>query len=210
MRPIFSQGDVVLFQGDSITDFGRDRLDPANMGNGYAYIAASLFSARYPELGVTFLNRGVGGDRTGDMLLRWQKDCIALQPDWVSILIGINDTWRFFDSGMRTTAAEFAENLRAMLEDVRTRTQASLILCEPFVLPVPEDRAAWREDLDPKIHIIRSLAREYGAIYVPFDGLFAQASTRQELAYWAADGVHPTPAGSALMAEAWLSAIMTE
>ena len=210
MHPIFQQGDVVLFQGDSITDFGRNRQDPANMGTGYAYIAASLFSARYPELGVTFLNRGVSGDRAYEMHLRWQEDCIRLQPDWVSILIGINDTWRLFDSGKRTTAAEFSEHYRAMLEDVRTRTHASLILCEPFVLPVPEDRAAWREDLDPKIHIVRSLAREYGAIYVPFDGLFAQASTRQELAYWAADGVHPTAAGSALMAEAWLSAVMTE
>ena len=210
MRPIFVQGDLVLFQGDSITDCGRNRTDPGNLGFGYAYMAASLFSARYPELGVTFLNRGVSGDRACDMQLRWQEDCIALQPDWVSILIGINDTWRFFDSNMRTTTAEFSEHYRAMLEDVRTRTNASLILCEPFLLPIPEDRAAWREDLDPKIHIVRSLAREYGAIYVPFDGIFAQASTRQELSFWAADGVHPTPAGSALMAEAWLDAIMTD
>ncbi len=210
MRPIFQQGDLVLFQGDSITDCGRDRIDPANMGHGYAYIASSLFAARYPELGINFLNRGVSGDRATDMHLRWRDDCIALQPDWVSILIGINDTWRFFDSGMRTTTAEFAEHYRAMLEDVRIRTNARLILCEPFVLPTPQDRAAWREDLDPKIHIVRSLAREYGAIYVPFDGIFAQASTRQELAYWAADGVHPTPAGAALMAEAWLNAVMTE
>ncbi len=210
MRPIFQQGDLVLFQGDSITDSGRDRSKPNSLGSGYAFIASSLFSARYPELGISFVNRGVSGDRASDMHLRWQEDCVALQPDWVSILIGINDTWRFFDSGLRTTAAEFSEHYRAMLEDVRLRTNANLILCEPFVLPTPPDRAAWREDLDPKIHIVRSLAREYGAIYVPFDGIFAQASARQELAYWAADGVHPTPAGSALMAEAWLKAVMTD
>lgn len=210
MRPIFQQGDLVLFQGDSITDCGRDRQDVGSMGHGYAYIASSLFSARYPELGINFLNRGISGDRACDMHLRWRDDCVALQPDWVSILIGINDTWRFFDSGLRTTTAEYAEHYRAMLEDVRIRTNARLILCEPFVLPTPPDRAAWREDLDPKIHTVRSLAREYGAIYVPFDGIFAQASTRQELAYWAADGVHPTPAGAALMAETWLSAVMTE
>lgn len=210
MRPIFQQGDVVLFQGDSITDCGRNRSDPADLGRGYAFMAASFFSAQHPELGITFLNRGVGGDRACDMRQRWEEDCIALQPDWVCILIGINDTWRFFDSGKRTTASEFADHYRAMLEDVRTRTQASLILCEPFLLPTPEDRIAWREDLDQKIHVVRSLAREYGAIYVPFDGLFAQAATRQELAFWAADGVHPTPAGAALMAGAWLSAVMTD
>ncbi len=210
MRPIFAQGDLVLFQGDSITDSGRDRLNPDNLGYGYAFLAASLFSAQYPELGVTFLNRGISGNRASDMRKRWQEDCVSLQPDWVSILIGINDTWRRFDSGLVTTATEFEEHYRAMLDDVRTRTNANLILCEPFLLPTPEDRIAWREDLDPKIHIVRALAREYGAIYIPFDGIFAQASARQELTYWAADGVHPTAAGAALMAKAWLDAAMTE
>jgi lysophospholipase L1-like esterase len=210
MRPIFAQGDLVLFQGDSITDSGRDRLNPDNLGYGYAFLAASLFSAQYPELGVTFLNRGVSGNRACDMRKRWQEDCVALQPDWVSILIGINDTWRRFDSGLVTTATEFEEHCRAMLDDVRTRTNANLILCEPFLLPTPEDRIAWREDLDPKIHVVRALAREYGAIYIPFDGIFAQYSARQELTYWAADGVHPTAAGAALMAKAWLDAVMTD
>jgi lysophospholipase L1-like esterase len=210
MRPIFAQGDLVLFQGDSITDSGRDRLNPDNLGYGYAFLAASLFSAQYPELGVTFLNRGVSGNRACDMRERWQEDCVALQPDWVSILIGINDTWRRFDSGLVTTATEFEEHCRAMLDDVRTRTNANLILCEPFLLPTPEDRIAWREDLDPKIHVVRALAREYGAIYIPFDGIFAQYSARQELTYWAADGVHPTAAGAALMAKAWLDAVMTD
>ena len=88
MHPIFQTGDLVLFQGDSVTDCGRSRVNPADLGQGYAFIAASLFSARYPELGVSFLNRGVSGDRTSDMMLRWEQDCISLQPDWVSILIG--------------------------------------------------------------------------------------------------------------------------
>ena len=208
MHPIFAQGDMILFQGDSITDSDRNRFDPDDMGRGFAAMAAAFFCAQYPELGIKFLNRGVGSDRSCDMRLRWEKDCIDLQPDWVSILIGINDTWRFFDSGLETSPLEFEENCRAMLEDVRMHTKAGLILCEPFLLPYPEDRGLWREDLDPKIHILRALAREFGAIYVPFDGLFAKASTRQELTYWLKDGVHPTPAGAALMAQAWLDAVM--
>jgi len=78
---------------------------------------------------------------------------------------------------------------------------------EPFVLPVPENRKSWRQDLDPKIHIVRELAREYGAMLVPLDGLFAAASAKAEPAYWAPDGVHPSPAGHALIADAWLRTV---
>lgn len=207
MEPVFQQGDVVLFQGDSITDCGRDRANPDDLGRGYAYMAASTFQAKYPELGVTFYNRGISGDRAADLVSRWEEDCVALQPDWVSILIGINDTWRWFDADSKTTTEEYEDHYRTILEDVRMKTKAGLILCEPFVLPHPIDRAAWRVDLDPKIQVVRSLAREYGAIYIPFDGLFAQATTKQELAYWAKDGVHPTPAGHGLMAYHWLKAV---
>ena len=207
MEPVFQQGDIMLFQGDSITDCGRDRLVFDSLGRGYPLMVAGAFQASNPELGVTFLNRAISGDRSCDLVERWEEDCVAIQPDWVSILIGINDTWRNFDSGMKTETAEFEENYRAILEDVRMKTKAGLILCEPFVLPCPADRLAWREDLDPKIHVVRSLAREYGAIYVPFDGLFAQASAKQPPEYWAADGVHPTAAGHGLMAQHWLRAV---
>ena len=207
MEPVFSQGDVVLFQGDSITDCDRSRSDSLSLGNGYAQMITGLFQAKYPELSVTFYNRAISGNRSIDLVERWDEDCIALKPDWISILIGINDTWRYFDRGEKTETWEFEENYRSILEDVRLNTKAGLILCEPFVLPCPDDRAAWRGDLDAKIHVVRSFAREYGAIYVPFDGIFAQAATRQLPDYWAADGVHPTAAGHALMAMNWLSAV---
>ncbi|MBN1933543.1 MAG: GDSL family lipase, partial [Anaerolineae bacterium] len=91
---------------------------------------------------------------------------------------------------------------------VRDQLGARLVICEPFLLPVPDDRRAWRVDLDPKIAVARDLAREFGAIYVPLDGILAQASTRRAPAFWAADGVHPTPAGHALIAQAWLKAVV--
>ena len=75
------------------------------------------------------------------------------------------------------------------------------------MLPVPEDRLTWREDLDPKIAVVRRLAREFRAVLVPLDGVFAQAATRRDPGFWAPDGVHPSPAGEALMAQAWLRAV---
>jgi lysophospholipase L1-like esterase len=142
-----------------------------------------------------------------DLASRWQEDCLGLEPDWVSILIGVNDTWRRYDSGDATTAAVFEEVYRGLLQDTVEHTDARLILCEPFVLPHPEDREQWREDLDPKIHAVRRLAREFGAVYIPLDGIFATASAHRNPSFWAADGVHPTAAGHMLIAENWLRAV---
>src|SRR5690606_15681946 len=124
---LFQEGAVVLFQGDSITDCGRDRRSGDHLGWGYAMMAASWFSALYPERRVTFLNRGVSGDRTKDLVARWEEDCIALKPDWVSILIGINDTWRRYDSGDPTPLEEFERNYRRLLTEVKERLGAGLI-----------------------------------------------------------------------------------
>lgn len=209
--PLFTQGQTILFQGDSITDCQRERDSHAEtgaaLGHGYAFIAASLVEAQYPELRLKFINRGISGNRVRDLRARWQPDCIDLKPDWVSILIGINDTWRRYDSGDPTSAEDFERDYRFILEQTAAATSARLILCEPFLLPCPGDRLNWREDLDPKIAVARSLAREFNALYVPFDGVFAAAATRREPAFWAGDGVHPSHAGHALMADAWLRTV---
>ena len=142
-----------------------------------------------------------------DLKARWKEDCLDIEPDWVSILIGINDCWRRYDRNDPTSVEDFENGYRDILTRTANETNARLILCEPFVLPVPEDRKAWREDLDPKIHVVRQLAREFNAIYIPLDGIFAAASVKREPAFWAADGVHPTSAGHALIAMEWLKAI---
>jgi acyl-CoA thioesterase I len=204
---IFQKGDLVLFQGDSITDRGRDRANGEDMGCGYAMMAAAWFQAVHPELQVSFLNRGNSGNRAKDLAERWPEDCIDLRPDWVSIMIGINDTWRRFDKNDPTSTAAFEKSYRSILTGARRDIKAKFVLVEPFLLPYPEDRLAWREDLDPKIQVVRKLAREFQAVYVPLDGLFAQAATRRNPHFWAQDGVHPTNAGHALIARAWLQAV---
>ena len=200
---------VVLFQGDSITDAGRDRSDPCGMGAGYALMASSWFTALYPEKDLQFFNRGIGGNRVCDLVGRWQEDCIDLdpKPTWVSVMIGINDACQAFNSNDPTALEDYERDYRSILTDVRDKLGARLVLIEPFLLPFPDDRAAWRKYLDPMINAARKLAREFDAILVPMDGIFAVAATRREPAFWAMDGVHPVAGGHALIAQSWLKAV---
>ena len=207
MNSLIEDGARVLFQGDSITDAGRVGDGAEGMGRGYAMMAASWFSARFPAKRVEFVNRGISGNRARDLVGRWDKDCLALRPDWVSIMIGINDTWRRYDNNDATSAADYEADYRRILTDVREKLDARLILLEPFVLPVPEDRKTWREDLDPKLEIVRRLANEFQALLVPLDDIFSQAVSSREPAFWAADGVHPSLPGHALIAQSWLRAV---
>lgn len=207
MEPLIETGATVLFQGDSITDAGRGALDPEHLGNGYAMMAASWFSAGYPEREVSFINRGISGNRAADLERRWKRDGLALKPDWVSIMIGINDTWRAFDSGDPTSTAAYEASYRQIIGQTVDQLGAHLILIEPFVLPFPEDRKAWRDNLDPRIAVTRALAEENDAILVPMDGIINAAAETREPSFWAPDGVHPTPAGHALIAQSWLRAV---
>jgi len=207
MFNLIENNSTILFQGDSVTDCKRSREDDTILGNGYPNMVAAWFSAMYPEKNVKFLNRGISGNRVRDLKERWREDCIEIKPDWVSILIGINDCWRRFDKNDPTTAEEFERDFRAILTQVRDELKAKVIICEPFVQPYPQDRLAWRADLDPKIQVARALAREFEAIYIPFDGLFAEMSMKKEPSFWAADGVHPTQAGHAFIAKTWLEAV---
>lgn len=207
MSTLIKDGQLVLFQGDSVTDGGQDREDPFSLGQLYPMMVDAWFQARYPEKRVRFANCGISGDRVRNLKARWDRDCIAIKPDWVSILIGINDTWRRYDSNDSTSVEAFEADYRYILERTKNELGAKLVLCEPFVLPVPEDRTTWREDLDPKIAVVRKLAREFEAILVPLDGIFAAASAVREPAFWAADGVHPTSRGHALIAQSWLRAV---
>ena len=109
-------------------------------------------------------------------------------------------------AGRAQALAAKTHELVSFLTDVRGKLGTRLIVMEPFLLPTPPDREAWRIDLDPKIAVARKLAREFDAIFVPLDGPFAAATTRREMGFWLPDGVHPTAAGHALIAQAWLKA----
>jgi acyl-CoA thioesterase-1 len=198
---------TVLFQGDSITDCGRDYSDPNNLGSGYPLKIAQYFSIFLNHKNVKFINRGISGNRAIDLKTRWQQDCIDINPDYVSIMIGINDCWRRYDSNDLTTADEYENNYRYILNEVKTKTNAEIIILEPYVLPIPADRITWREDLDPKIQKARQLAREFNALYIPLDGLFASLSANISPELLASDGVHSTDYGHALIAKAWIDSV---
>jgi len=196
--------DRILFTGDSITDCGRNREDAKSLGFGYAAFIAARLQAYLASPELQIFNRGISGNRAGDLLGRVDADLLDLKPTVVSILIGINDVWRRYDAKNPTSAETFEKNYRGLLEKISSDLDARVILLEPFLLHVPDDRYAWREDLNPKIDVTRKLAVEFGAELLPLDGLFAKMASQTPAAYWAGDGVHPSAAGHALIAEAWL------
>ncbi|MEW2547300.1 SGNH/GDSL hydrolase family protein [Streptomyces sp. NPDC047002] len=195
---------TILFQGDSITDTSRRTLPGDGLGNGYARMAADLLRERHPASAATFVNRGVSGDRVCDLRARWDEDTLALRPDLVSVLVGVNDTWRRYDSGDATTTAAYERDYRHLLVRVRDGLGARLLLVEPFLVPVEAEQWEWREDLDPRIHVVRRLAEEFDAPLLPADGLLNAAAREHGGARAVAgDGVHPTPLGHAVLARAW-------
>ena len=199
---------TILFQGDSITDCDRGYADSGEMGYGYASIASALLSEKYPELNLSFVNRGISGDRVEDLLQRWDGDCLQLRPDVVSVLVGVNNTWpRFFGEFSKDDEA-FYGDYYSILKKTKDLLNAQIILCEPFLLPVSDEIKSWREELDPKIEMVRKLANEFNTFLVPFDTMFAEASKDVAPAHWAQDGVHPTQAGHELMAKEWLRCVV--
>ena len=203
----FKENDLILFTGDSITECGRNRDDSQSLGEGYVNRVAGRLGLKHPERNLRFRNTGIGDDRTRDLLARWDADCIDLHPDWVSILVGINNTWRRYESNDPTPDDIFESEYRALLARVKSRTSARIVICSPFLVHVDDRIGRMRDDLDPKIGIIRKLANEFEAIWVDFDAAFVSAQRRHIPSYWAEDGVHPSGAGHALMAETWIGII---
>jgi acyl-CoA thioesterase I len=201
---LIEPGDHILFYGDSITDAGRRRLIHGRLGAGYVAVCEQLLRERFPDHELRVTNRGVSGNRVYDLEARLDRDVIRHRPGVVSILIGINDTWRQFDSDLPSPWPDFEAAYRRILERVRRDLGARVVLCEPFLLPIPEDRRAWRPDVEARIRIVRELARQFGYPCLGLDGIFARAATRRPMDYWCPDGVHPTPAGHALIAEHWV------
>lgn len=195
----------MLFIGDSITDCGRDRDDPYSLGDGYVARIAEWHALENPSAEAHFRNRGISGNRAADLRRRWSADCLELEPDVVSIMIGVNDTWRRYDRDDPTTTDEFAADYREIL-DRTAEIGARVVLVEPFLLPVRAEQWEWRDDLDPKIAVVRRLAGEYGALFVATDGPMAQSGAASTPTDWVRDGVHPTAAGHALLARRWLTA----
>lgn len=206
MNPFFQKGQTVLFQGDSITDCGRDREDLSSLALGYPKKVAEIYQNLFKDNEITFINKGISGNRTSDLLAHYEEDFKDIQPDFISILIGINDVWRKYDRNDPTSPEAFKAHYTKLLSDIKEdMPHAKIMLIEPFVLHSLPERATWHEDLDPKIQIVRELAREFADYYLPMDGIFANLCTRNytpdELAL---DGVHPTDLGHSVIAYEYL------
>ena len=184
----------ILFQGDSITDAGRNREDPHDLGQGYPKYAAKFIAEMYPDEEFEFIDLGISGNKTEDLVARLQSDFIDIHADVVSVLIGVNDTWHHAGDCSWVGAGEFEGRLRTIYGAIKD-TGAKLMVLEQFLLPFP-DKLYWRVDLDPKIQIQRKAARDYADIYVPLDGLLAAALIGHDMHEYSDDGVHPNAYGS--------------
>jgi lysophospholipase L1-like esterase len=204
-------GETVLFQGDSITDCGRARdvaAPNAGLGGGYVMMAASTLLAERPGDDLRFLNRGISGNRIVDLYARIGMDFINLKPDLLSILIGVNDTWHQFNNRNGVAVPKFERVYRDLLKEIREALPAMrLVLCEPFVLRCGVVTADWVAEMDARRAVVRRLAEEFKAIFVPFQSMFDAAVKEAPPAYWAADGVHPSLAGHHRMARQWVECV---
>ncbi|WJH32798.1 SGNH/GDSL hydrolase family protein [Paenibacillus sp. CC-CFT747] len=210
---MIKKNQVVLFQGDSITDGNRGRSQDLNhiLGHGYVFLLASRLGCELAEETPLFVNRGISGNRVSDLYARWNEDAISLKPDLLSILIGVNDAARILRGEPGGATDRFERAYRVLLEETKeVLPHTSLVLCEPFL--VKTDATAdrweeWRSLMASYQQTVRELADRCGALFVPFQETFDEACGRAPAEYWVWDGVHPTAAGHHLMAEQWLSVV---
>ena len=197
----------ILFQGDSITDAGRDRRNYHHLGNGYPKYAAELIKNNHPEIDFEFINFGISGNRTCQLFDRLNSDAIAFKPDIISVMIGINDVWHRHSHSILTRDEQIEANYRAILSDLKTYTDAKIIVISPYLLDC-DDKEPIREDLKTVIPMIKKLADEFADAYIPLDKHFEDAlKTAPEKLYYSADGVHPNQNGAQFIAKIYAQTI---
>ncbi|MBA3481571.1 MAG: SGNH/GDSL hydrolase family protein [Pirellulales bacterium] len=202
-------GAAILFQGDSITDCRRKRdvAEPnlqAALGDGYAWLAASQLLVDRPDDQLNIFNRGISGNKVPQLGERWKADCLDLKPDIVSILVGTNDIWHTLEKSYDGTPTKYENGYRKLLEQTKaTLPDVRLVICEPFVLRCGLVDGVWFPAFDKMRAAAKRLAHEFQAAFVPFQAMFDTAAKVAPPERWAADGVHPTADGAALMAHTW-------
>ena len=201
----------ILFQGDSITDAGRntERGSLISIGQGYALMAAGELGLRQPGA-YEFVNRAVSGNRIVDVYARIKADGWNLRPDVFSLLVGVNDVWHEVGNQNGVDAKRFEHIYRTLVEETLERLpDARMLLMEPFVLRGSATDEAWdyfHEETALRADATRRVAADYGQTFVPLQGPLDEACRRAPASWWLGDGVHPTPAGHRLIAGEWLRA----
>lgn len=208
-----AEGDTILFQGDSITDFGRKRdkqeaNDTGAMGSGYAMLAAAELLYKKAGQNLRIFNRGVSGNKVFQLAERWETDTLELKPNILSILIGVNDYWHT-KNNYQGTPEIYRKDYIALLERTRDKLpEVKLILGEPFALSgISAVDDSWYPEFNEYRSAAAEVARQFDAVFIPYQSIFDKATEKAPGKYWTYDGVHTTLAGSQLMAAAWLSHI---
>lgn len=214
INDFFSKGDVILFQGDSITDSGRNKKrelsnNAGSFGGGYAHLTASWLLEALAAKELTIYNRGISGNKVYQLADRWDKDCINLKPNVLSILIGVNDYWHFRNGRYDGTPEIYENDFRKLLERTREELPGiKLVICQPFILTGTSSvDESWLGPFSAYQEIAKKISDEFEATWVPFQEAFDKAIEVAHPTYWANDGVHPSMAGAQLMANTWLEAI---
>jgi len=208
--------NVILFQGDSITDAGRTRslIGPNSLdglGFGYARFIADFLLKEDPDQFHQFYNRAVSGDQIHDLASRWEQDTLRLMPDVISILIGVNDTWNHVELGLGSDPETFQRIYRKILTNTREKLpDVQLVLCEPFLLFVDDVDQAWIADLNLRQDVVRGLAEEFQGIFVPFQAALNQSAREVLPRHLLEDGVHPTRKGHAVLYENWITSVFRQ
>lgn len=208
------KNDVIVFQGDSITEAGRNKEEKIpnftpSLGYGYCLFAAASLLNKEANKKLAIFNKGISGNKVFQLKERWQTDCLNLRPSVLSIHIGVNDYWHTLTNDYKGTPETFERDYRALLQQtVDALPNVKLILCEPFaVLGVMAVTKSWFPAFDAYRAVVRKLAEEFDAIFIPFHSIFLEALRHAPANYWTVDGVHPTLPGAALMAQAWTDAV---
>ncbi|MCA9270741.1 MAG: lysophospholipase, partial [Planctomycetales bacterium] len=199
-KPKLSKGSVVLLQGDSITDAGRDRNAQGNannigaLGRGYPALLACELLRDHAQLDLKIYNRGISGHKVPDLDARWQPDCLDLKPAVLSILIGVNDIWHKLNGRYDGTVETYETGFTALLKRTREALpETAIIVCEPFVLRCGAVKDNWFPEFDQRRAAAKRVADAAGALFVPFQTMFDEAVAQGTTPnYWAGDGVHPS------------------
>ncbi len=199
-----------LFQGDSITDVGRNRGSDQSYGEGYPNLVASDY-LKNKKSEFEFINRGISGNRVVDLYARIKCDFINLQPDYLSILIGVNDVWHELDGKNGVSADKYEKVYSMLIEDIKEALpNIKIFILEPFVLKGTATDYRWdvfRTEVELRAAAAKRIAEKYNLIFVPLQKSFDDAAADGNTLYWTPDGVHPTAAGHQLIKEALCEAI---
>lgn len=208
----------ILFQGDSVTDCGRDRDNHISVGNGYPMLIKAQLGYDYPG-DYDFQNRAISGNRVVDVYARIKADIINLRPDYMSMLVGVNDVWHEFDFCNGLSADKYEKIYSMMIEEIKAELpDIKIMIMEPFCLRAsatenneqfPDKWNTFSSEVCKRAERAKAVAEKYGLCFVPLQEKFNAAAKIMPPDYWLADGVHPLAPGHELISREWLKAFFS-